>query len=135
MKKSTVIHTSGFRKTAIARATLKPGSGKFSINNVSLTKWGNEVNRLKILEPLLLSEGVDKTVDIAVNVEGGGPTSQADAIRLSVAKALNEFTKDKLRETYLSFDRNLIVADVRHRESRKPNCCGKARSKRQKSYR
>lgn len=135
MKKQTIFHTSGFRKTAVARATLKPGNGKVQINHVSLDKWGNEMDRLKVKEPLLLSDGVDATVDITIRVAGGGPTSQADAIRLSIAKALNQFTNDKLRETFLAYDRNLLVADVRQRESRKPNCCGKARSKRQKSYR
>lgn len=133
--KNEIIHESGSRKTATARTTLKAGSGKVVINHISLDKWSTRVNQLKVSEPLILSDGLNEAVDITVNVNGGGPSSQADAIRLSIAKALNKYSGDKLREIYIAYDRNLLVADVRRRESRKPNNAGKARSRRQKSYR
>jgi len=133
--KNEIIHESGSRKTAIARTTLKAGSGKVLINHISLDKWSTRVNQLKVSEPLILSDGLADGVDLTINVHGGGPSSQAEAIRLSVAKALNKYSNDKLREIYLAYDRYLLVADVRQRESRKPNNLGKARSRRQKSYR
>jgi small subunit ribosomal protein S9 len=62
-------------------------------------------------------------------------TSQAEAARLVIAKSLVEFTKDeKLRRKYLDYDRQMLVADVRRKETCKPND-SKARAKRQKSYR
>ena len=71
-----------------------------------------------------------------MNVFGGGISSQADASRLAIAKGLVEFSKnDKLKEDFLNYDRNLLVADVRRKESAKPNRHGQARAKRQKSYR
>ena len=60
--------------------------------------------------------------------------SQAEAAALAIARAFAQHDK-KLEKVFLDFDRQLLVADVRRREKTKPNCQGKARSKRQKSYR
>ena len=74
-------------------------------------------------------------VNIKVDVHGGGYSAQADAVRLSIAKGLVKYSNDKkLKETYLNYDRNLLIADVRVAESSKPND-SKPRAKRQKSYR
>lgn len=133
--KKDIIHQSGSRKTAMARTTVKAGKGTVKINHVDLSKWGTKMTQLRISEPIILSDGLADMLDITVNVNGGGISSQSDAIRLSIAKALNKYSNDKLREIYLAYDRNLLIADVRRRESRKPNNRGKARSRRQKSYR
>ena len=133
--KKNIIHESGSRKTAMARTTVKAGKGTVKINHVDLSKWGTKMTQLRISEPIILSDGLADMLDITVNVNGGGISSQSDAIRLSIAKALNKYSNDKLREIYLAYDRNLLIADVRRRESRKPNNRGKARSRRQKSYR
>ena len=50
-----IIHTSGKRKSAIARATLKPGKGKIRINNSFLENYPNTVLKLRIQEPLILA--------------------------------------------------------------------------------
>lgn len=127
---------SGKRKKAIARAILKPGNGNVRINSIPIDLFQPKISRLKLREPLLLGEDVANKVDIDVNVVGGGITSQADASRLSIAKALLAYSKsDKLKETFLNYDRNLLVADIRRKESAKPNRHGKARAKVQKSYR
>ena len=131
---SKVIHTAGKRKTAIARATLKPGKGSIRVNSVMLEKFGTRLSRMKIQEPSILAGDVAKTISVDVKVIGGGPTAQADAARLAIARALVKFDK-KLEKIFLNYDRNLLVADVRRKETRKPNRHGKARSKRQKSYR
>ena len=87
-------------------------------------------------EPLILAGDAANKVDIDVSVFGGGITSQAEAARLAIAKALVAFTKnDKLKEIFLGYDRNLLVADVRRKEPAKPNRHGQARAKIQKSYR
>jgi len=130
------IQVSGKRKTAIARASVKEGNGRIRINKVPLDILTPEYKRLRIMEPVLLAEDAYKKVDIDVNVISGGVSSQAEAARLVVAKGIAEFTKStRIRETLLKYDRSLLVADVRRKETHKPNRLGKARSKRQKSYR
>ena len=128
-----IIHTSGKRKRAIARATLKPGKGIVRVNNIIIDTWQPELARMKIQEPLELAGDISG-IDLDVNVLGGGSTSQAEAVRLAIARALSQFNK-KLEKVFLAYDRHLLVADIRRKESRKPNCHGKARAKRQKSYR
>jgi len=133
---SQIIHVSGKRKSAVARATLRPGKGFVRVNNVPIDIMQPKLSRLKLREPLILAGPVANKVDIDISVAGGGISSQSDASRLTIAKALVAYTKsDKLKEAYLNYDRNLLVADVRRKEPAKPNRHGQARAKRQKSYR
>ena len=129
-----VIHTKGKRKRAVARATLKEGKGRIRINSKLLNIIEPKLARMKIREPILLAGDIINKVDIDVNVFGGGIMSQADASRLAIAKSLVQHNK-KLEKTFLDYDRQLLVADVRRKETHKPNSHGKARAKRQKSYR
>ena len=130
------IHASGKRKSAIARATLMQGSGLVRVNSIPIDFIEPKISRLKLKEPLILAGDVAGKVDIDVSVSGGGTTTQAEASRLAIAKALVIFTKsDKLKEVFLNYDRNLLVADVRRKEPAKPNRHGQARAKVQKSYR
>ncbi len=128
-----LIHCSGKRKTAIARATLKPGNGVVKINNRLISTIKPEALRMRLEEPLILAGDITG-VNISVRVFGGGSTSQAEAARLAVARALAKHTR-RLEKVFLNYDRHLLVADVRRKETHKPNCRGKARSKKQKSYR
>jgi len=128
------ITTTGKRKSAIARATLKQGTGQLIINKVRVDGFQPLIARLKLQEPLLLAGAQAEKVDIAVNVTGGGIMGQTIAARLAIARALVE-KYPKLKETYLTYDRQLLVADVRRKEQSKPNSHGNARAKRQKSYR
>jgi len=128
-----VIHVSGRRKKAIARATLRPGKGKVYINGVLLEFFQPAVARQRIMEPLLLAESAGEKSDIFVKTNGGGIMGQTEAARLAIARALSEHTKS-LRAVFLKYDRHMLVADVRTKEMRKPND-SKARAKRQKSYR
>ncbi|MBW2985337.1 30S ribosomal protein S9 [Candidatus Woesearchaeota archaeon] len=128
------IHVSGKRKRAIARATLKPGTGKIRINKIPLNVFQPEMSRLKITEPLILAGEQTKKIDIDINVIGGGISSQVEAARLVIGKALSKFDS-KLEPVLLKYDKHLLIADVRRKETSKPNRHGKARAKRQKSYR
>jgi small subunit ribosomal protein S9 len=134
MAKSKIIHTSGKRKTAVARATLKPGTGKITMNGRSLDTWGTDLLRMRVREPLILAAKHAGNIDIRVNVIGGGVTGQADAARLAIGRALVQLD-EKLQPVFLDYDRMLLVADVRRKEPSKPNSHGSARSKKQKSYR
>jgi len=130
------VHESGKRKRAIARATAYPGTGIVRINHILLGNYSPSLYRAKIMEPLILAGESAQKVNIDVRVNGGGMSSQADAARLAIAKSLVAVNKGaKLRELFLQYDRNMLVADVRRKEVKKPNRHGKARSKVQKSYR
>src|SRR3989338_5311967 len=110
------IHTSGKRKSAIARAVVKQGTGIVRLNSVPIDLVEPRMSRLKLMEPLILAGDVAGKVNIDVSVIGGGISSQAEASRLAIAKTL-------------------LVAEVRRKEPSKPNRHGQARSKVQKSYR
>lgn len=134
MAKEIVI-TSGRRKQAVARATLKPGKGIVRINHMKLEDYQPQVARMRIMEPLMLAGDAASKINIDVNVSSGGWSAGADAVRLAIARGMVEFTGSKsLKQTYLDYDRQLLVADVRRNEPHKPND-SKPRAKRQKSYR
>ena len=133
MSKKTFI-ASGKRKTAIAKASVKEGTGKVKVNNVPVDQYQPALYRLRVQEPLILAEGTMSKVDISVRVTGGGAMGQADAVRLAIARGLSEYDP-KLKAVFLNYDRQLLVADVRRKEPSKPNKHGSARSKKQKSYR
>ncbi len=130
------VHVSGKRKTAIARATATQGTGKVTVNNVPVELITPDLSRDRVQEPVIIAGIHAKKVDINVTVTGGGISAQSDAARLAIAKALVAYTKNKsLEETFLDYDRQLLVADIRRKEVHKPNRHGKARAKVQKSYR
>ncbi|MDR3075540.1 MAG: 30S ribosomal protein S9 [Candidatus Methanoplasma sp.] len=129
------VNTSGKRKTAIARATVKEGTGKVTINKVPLDVYGPELARLKIQEPLGLVPDKAEKVDIAVLVNGGGVMGQAAAARTAVARGLVDFYKDEeLEAVFRAYDRTLIINDDRRKLPKNPLGHG-ARAKKQKSYR
>jgi small subunit ribosomal protein S9 len=133
--KEKVILTSGKRKEAIARARIVKGSGAIRINKCPVQFFGNEIERMKIQEPLTLAGPLAAQVDIDIEVAGGGPNGQAESVRLAIGQALVQYSKDKkLEQKFLDYDRQLLVADIRRKETRKPND-SKARAARQKSYR
>lgn len=131
-----IVNTSGKRKRAVARATVKKGKGRVRINRQLLETIRPASMRLKMQEPLLLAGELSGEVDVSVSVRGGGPASQTEAARLAIAKGLVQYSKSAvLEDRFLSYDRQLLVADVRRKESAKPNRHGQARAKGQKSYR
>jgi small subunit ribosomal protein S9 len=133
MKK--VIHTSGKRKTAIARGKLKKGKGRVRINKQPVELYQPELARLKIYEPLTLAQDILKQVDIDVKVNGGGVMGQAEAARMVIAKGLVQWTGDmELKEKFSHYDRTMLVGDPRRSEPKKYGGRG-ARARRQKSYR
>ncbi len=130
------IISSGKRKRAIARAILEEGDGKIWINGQDY-KTLHFFDRLKIEEPLRIAENILGKVNFnaSINIRGGGKKGQIEAARVALSKGIVVFTKsDELEKAYLGYDRNLLVADVRRKESYKPGD-SKARRKRQKSYR
>lgn len=130
-----VVLAVGRRKAAIARATVRDGSGCVYINGRFLDVYEPELARLRISEPLILVPELAKKVDIEVDVEGGGFMGQADAVRTAIARGLIEWSGDvKLRELFKQHDWAMVKSDVRFKEPKKPGGPG-ARAKFQKSYR
>ena len=135
-KKAEILTVSGKRKTAIAKATIKAGTGIIKVNKKPLEIYPY-FQRLTLLEPIRIAQETLKELpyDIAVVVTGGGVEAQAEAARLSIAKALVAFTKSaELKNAFNAYDWSLLVADVRRKEAYKPGD-SRARAARQKSYR
>ncbi len=134
-KKPKIVHAVGKRKIAVARATLRPGKGRVRINSTPLELWATRYYRMKVMEPLILAgDKYASQVDIDVNVSSGGLSSQADAARTAIARALVEFYGEKLKELFLAYDRTLLVPDMRQNEPWKPGP-SKPRAAAQKSKR
>lgn len=130
-----IVNTSGKRKTAVARASVKKGKGLVRINKKPVELYEPEIARWKIMEAITIAADQVNKVNIDVSVSGGGFMSQANAARTAIAKGLVEFTGDpSLKIAFLDHDRSLLVSDSRRKEPKKPLGRG-ARKKRQKSYR
>jgi small subunit ribosomal protein S9 len=143
MSKKEIYHAAGKRKMALARTSIRPGKGNIRINSIPLEIYGDNMERLRIKEPLMLAKGlvdVDK-LDFIIKSSGGGRSGQVDAIRSSIAKALLEYAakskKDaQLREKFVEYDRSMVSGDSRRTEPHKPSKSSSGpRAKRQKSYR
>jgi small subunit ribosomal protein S9 len=139
MKMTTkrVLVVSGKRKTAMARALIRPGIGRIRINKVPVEIFEPEVAREKILEPLIQAgDEIWKQLDIDVKVSGGGYMGQAEAARMAIARGLLEWNKKspQLKRIFMKYDRTLIAGDPRRKEPKKFGGPG-ARARDQKSYR
>ncbi|OEV03497.1 30S ribosomal protein S9 [Streptomyces oceani] len=87
----------GRRKNAIARVRIIPGSGKWKINGRTLEGYfPNKVHQQEVNEPFRVLE-LDERYDIVARISGGGISGQAGALRLGVARALNEADVDNNR--------------------------------------
>ncbi len=85
-----IINTIGRRKTSVARIYFKQGEGKLTINSKDLlTYFPSEILRTIINQPFAVTN-TENQYDVVVNVQGGGTSSQAEAIRLAIARALVE---------------------------------------------
>ncbi|MFQ6050996.1 MAG: 30S ribosomal protein S9 [Candidatus Hydrothermarchaeota archaeon] len=134
MSKNIVISV-GKRKTSIARAVIRKGNGRIRINKIPVQLIEPELARLNVMEPVLLAKDVVNNVDIDVNVRGGGVMSRAEACKVAIARGLVDWTNDiSLKNTFLEYDRNLLIWDKRRTEPKKYGG-RKARARRQKSYR
>jgi small subunit ribosomal protein S9 len=121
----------GRRKSSVARVFLKSGSGKIVVNGKPLDEYfARETGRMVVRQPLKLVDRAD-SVDIMVNVAGGGETGQAGAVRHGITRALIEFDaglKPPLKAA------GLVTRDAREVERKKVGL-HKARRRKQFSKR
>ena len=114
---------------------MKKGKGRVRVNSIPIEIYTPELVRLKMMEPLLLIGKKRESVDISVNVRGGGIVGQADAVRTAIARGLVKYYGDEeLERFFVQYDRSLLVNVPRRKLPKKPLGRG-ARKKRQKSYR
>ncbi len=130
------IQTSGKRKRAIARASVHAGTRIIRINGVPVDKLEPELARMKIEELLIIAHDDKlKTVNIDVDVRGGGVIGQIDAARIALSRAITKFLKKKtVIRNIKNYDRSMLSGDSRSVESKKWGG-RKARKRFQKSYR
>ncbi|BCR35387.1 30S ribosomal protein S9 [Mariniplasma anaerobium] len=106
----------GRRKSSVARVILSNGKGEFLINDRPFEEYiPSAATRLDVTQPLVLTESEGK-YDISVNVNGGGLTGQAGAIRLGITRALLEINPD-LRK--ILKPAGMITRDSRSKERKK----------------
>ncbi len=111
----------GRRKTSTARVFLRPGTGKFNIDDRDLEKrFPTASLRIRITEPLVVTESLDK-FDIFATTSGGGVSGQAGALRLGIARALVE-SDPALRGTLKSA--GMLTRDPRGKERKKYGLAG-----------
>jgi small subunit ribosomal protein S9 len=83
------IVTVGRRKRAVARVFLRPGTGNFTINKRKFEEFFPfDLLQMKVMEPFTVLDKANGEFDILVNVDGGGITGQAEAIRMGLSRAL-----------------------------------------------
>lgn len=88
------VQTVGRRKEAVVRVRMVPGTGKFVLNGRTLENYfPNKVHQQLVKSPLVLVER-EEQFDIQANLRGGGPSGQAGALRLAIARALNVANPD-----------------------------------------
>jgi|TARA_B110000305_G_C19255442_1_gene546849 small subunit ribosomal protein S9 len=141
-KQQKSVQSSGKRKTAVARASLKAGKGRVRVNSAPIEILSPSLARRKAMEPLIIADAMKRLskVDISITTLGGGIMGQTDAIRTAIARGLvhynggKEGIDEELRDEYLRFDRSLLVNDPRRKEAKHQLGRG-ARRKKQKSYR
>ncbi len=117
MADTQITHTIGRRKEAVCRVYLKPGSGKWDINGRTLGDYFPRPALVAAIQQPFTATDKLGQYDVKANVNGGGQTGQAGALRLAVARALvkiDESHRRKLR------DLGLLTRDARAVERKKP---------------
>jgi small subunit ribosomal protein S9 len=115
----------GKRKTSVARVWIKPGTGNIVVNQRSLDEYfGRETSKMVVRQPLEMTDNLNK-FDIWVNVNGGGPSGQAGAIKHGITKALLE-NDSELRSVLKKA--GFVTRDSRIKERKKYGRRGARRS-------
>jgi len=117
MADTQTVHAIGRRKEAVCRVFVRPGSGKWDVNGRTLGDYFPRPSLVSSIQQPFVSTDTLGRFDVKANVDGGGTTGQAGALRLAVARALvliDEVHRRKLR------DLGLLTRDARAVERKKP---------------
>jgi small subunit ribosomal protein S9 len=111
-----LVQTTGRRKRAVARVRFRAGDGQITVNKRPIEDYfPSAVHRMLITEPLRLTETLEN-FDIEATMGGGGPSGQAGAFRLGIARALIELDPE-VRPSLKAA--GLLTRDAREKESKK----------------
>jgi len=111
------LHGLGRRKTSVARVWMKPGNGTWTVNGRTLGDYFPRLSNQQAVEEPLITAQQQGRFDIKVNVDGGGLTGQAGAVRLAISRALLKLDgelRSALRE------KGMLTRDPREVERKKP---------------
>jgi small subunit ribosomal protein S9 len=111
-----LVQSTGRRKRAVARVRVRTGSGTVTVNGREMDEYfPSRTHRMQVLEPLRLTETAE-VYDVDITLHGGGPTGQAGAVRMGIARALCALDGD-LREPLKRA--GFLTRDSREKESKK----------------
>ena len=106
----------GRRKSSTARVFLRPGTGKIQVNGKGFEEYFvTDVQRIIARQALILTE-TSNNFDVIANCSGGGVTAQAGAVRMGVARALQEFNPELRAKMKAA---GLMTRDARQKERKK----------------
>lgn len=112
-----LVNSLGRRKTAVARIYLSEGKGNITVNKREFTEYFPSLTlQYIVMQPLVLI-GVPEKYDIKVNLDGGGPKGQAEALRLAISRALVEIDAESRKELKAA---GFLTRDPREVERKKP---------------
>jgi small subunit ribosomal protein S9 len=110
------VQTVGRRKEAVVRVRLVPGSGEFKLNGKTLEQYfPNKVHQQVVREPLVTVDRVDN-FDVVATLRGGGPSGQAGALRMAIARALAAYDPDDRPALKKA---GMLTRDAREKERKK----------------
>jgi small subunit ribosomal protein S9 len=108
--------TTGRRKEAVARAVVRAGSGKVTVNGRPIEAYfTTATQRMTVTEPLRVA-GREETFDVDANIFGGGVTGQAGALRMAIARSIVEIDPESRPALKKA---GLLTRDARKKESKK----------------
>jgi small subunit ribosomal protein S9 len=107
-----IINAIGRRKTSVARIYVKPGKGSITVNDRDIKEYFvSEILQTKINQPFAAVNELGK-FDVTINVQGGGVTGQAEAIRMAIARALVDMNAESRpslkKEGFLTRDPRMV---------------------------
>jgi small subunit ribosomal protein S9 len=107
-----ITNTIGRRKTSIARVYVKPGKGDIMVNDRELKDYFLSDIHQTLVKQALTALKLEASYDVTVNVEGGGITGQAEAVRLGIARALVEISAENKpvlrKEGFMTRDSRMV---------------------------
>ena len=117
MAESDTIHSIGRRKEAVCRVYLKAGSGKWDVNGRTLGDYFPRPSLVSAIQQPFTATDLLGRYDVKANLEGGGQTGQAGALRLAIARAIVKMDENHRRKLR---DLGLLTRDARAVERKKP---------------
>ena len=113
---TVLAQTTGRRKRAVARVRIRPGDGTITVNGRTVEDYfPSETHRMVLSEPLKITQ-TEAAYDVDVTLHGGGPTGQAGAVRLGIARGLVDIDGE-MREPLKRA--GFLTRDPRKKESKK----------------